>query len=76
MSQRKAAAEQLLERLENLLARGARNKKLLEILTVKIDTQIQNPVVRRTALEDIAEIRRIIQSDQQEVNRMIKDLNL
>jgi len=76
MSQRKAENEQLLERFENLLARGARNKKLLEILTVKINTQIKNPVVKETALEDIAEIRRIIQADQQEVNRMIKELNL
>jgi len=76
MSQRKAADEQLLEQFENLLARGARNKKLLEILTVKINTQIKNPVVKETALEDIAEIRRIIQADQQEVNRMIKELNL
>lgn len=59
MSQRKAAAEQMLEKLENWLGRGARMLKLLEILTVKIDL-ISNPTVKHTALEDINEMRKII----------------
>lgn len=76
MSQRKAEAEARLEALENWLGRGGRSKKLLEILTVKIERQIVNPTVRRTALEDIAELRRIIQDGQGAINWVIKELKL
>lgn len=75
MSQRKAAAEAMLERLENWLGRGARMLKLLEILTVKIDL-IHNATVRQTALEDIAEMRKIIRDGQAAINWMIKTLKL
>lgn len=76
MSQRKAEAEARLQALENWLGRGGRSKKLLEILTVKIERQIVNPTVRRTALEDIAELRRIIQDGQGAINWVIKELKL
>jgi hypothetical protein len=75
MSQRKAAAEAMLEKLENWLGRGARMLKLLEILTVKVDL-ISNATVKRTALEDIAEIRKIIRDGQSAINWVIKALNL
>lgn len=76
MSQRKAEAEARLEALENWLGRGGRSKKLLEILTVKIESQIANPTVRRTALEDIAELRRIIQDGQGAINWIKQELHL
>lgn len=76
MSQRKAGQEARLQHLENWLARGARSKKLLEILTVKITSQIKNPTVRQTALEDIAELERIIQDGQGAINWVIKELDL
>jgi hypothetical protein len=75
MSQRKAAAEAMLEKLENWLGRGARMLKLLEILTVKVDL-ISNATVKQTALEDIAEIRKIIRDGQSAINWVIKALNL
>jgi len=75
MSQRKAAAEAMLEKLENWLGRGARMLKLLEILTVKVDL-ISNATVKQTALEDIAEIRKIIRDGQSAINWVIKVLNL
>jgi hypothetical protein len=75
MSQRKAVAEAMLEKLENWLGRGARMLKLLEILTVKVDL-ISNPTVKQTALEDIAEIRKIIRDGQSAINWVIKALNL
>lgn len=75
MSQRKAAAEAMLERLENWLGRGARMLKLLEILTVKIEL-IPNATVKQTALEDIAEIRKIIRDGQGAINWVIEKLNL
>lgn len=75
MSQRKAAAEAMLERLENWLGRGARMLKLLEILTVKIDL-IPNTTVKQTALEDIDEMRRIIRDGQGAINWVIKTLKL
>lgn len=75
MSQRKAAAEAMLEKLETWLGRGARMLKLLEILTVKVNL-ISNPTVKRTALEDIAEMRKIIQGGQAAINWVIKTLNL
>lgn len=76
MSQRKAPVERKLEALENWLGRGARSRKLLEILTVKIESQIKNPTVKQTALEDIAELRRIIQDGQGAINWVIKELKL
>lgn len=76
MSQRKAPVEKKLESLENWLGRGARSRKLLEILTVKIESQIKNPTVKQTALEDIAELRRIIQDGQGAINWVIKELKL
>lgn len=75
MSQRKAAAEAMLEKLENWLGRGARMLKLLEILTVKVDL-ISNATVKQTALEDIAEIRKIIRDGQSAINWVNKVLNL
>lgn len=75
MSQRKAAAEAMLEKLENWLGRGARMLKLLEILTVKVDL-ISNPTVRQTALKDIDEMRKIIRDGQGAINWVIKTLNL
>lgn len=75
MSQRKATAEAMLEKLENWLGRGARMLKLLEILTVKVNL-IANPTVKRTALEDIAEMRKIIQGGQTAINWVIKTLKL
>jgi hypothetical protein len=76
MSQRKAPVERKLEALENWLGRGARSRKLLEILTVKIESQIKNPTVKQTALEDIAELLRIIQDGQGAINWVIKELKL
>ena len=76
MSQRKARQEARLQHLENWLGRGARSKKLLEILTVKVSSQIKNPTVRQTALEDIAELERIIQDGQGAINWVIDELNL
>lgn len=75
MSQRKAAAEAMLEKLEAWLGRGARMLKLLEILTVKVDL-ISNPTVKRTALEDIEEMRKVIRDGQGAINWVIKALNL
>ena len=75
MSQRKAAAEAMLDRLETWLGRGGRMLKLLEILTVKIDL-IPNATVRQTALEDIAEMHRIIRDGQGAINWVIRTLKL
>lgn len=75
MSQRKAAAEAMLEKLENWLGRGARMLKLLDILTVKVNL-ISNPTVRQTAFEDIDEMRRIIRDGQSAINWVIKTLKL
>lgn len=75
MSQRKAAAEVMLEKLETWLGRGARMLKLLEILTVKVDL-ISNPTVKRTALEDIEEMRKVIRDGQSAINWVIKTLKL
>lgn len=75
MSQRKAAAEAKLEALEGWLARGARSRKLLEILEVKISL-IENEAVRKTAQEDIAEIRRAIYEGQEAINWVIRELGL
>jgi len=75
VSQRKAKAEAQLENLENWLGRGARSRKLLEILTVKIN-QIQNQTVRQTALEDVNELRRLIENGQGAVNWVIRELDL
>jgi len=75
VSQRKAKAEQRLENLENWLGRGARSRKLLEILTVKIN-QIPNQIVRQTALEDVDELRRLIENGQGAVNWVIEELKL
>lgn len=72
MSQRKAAAEVMLEKLETWLGRGAR---MLEILTVKVDL-IFNPTVKHTALEDINEMRKIIRDGQSAINWVIKTLKL
>ena len=75
MSQRKAKAEAKLEKLENWLGRGARSKKLLEILTVKVN-QMPNPTVRQTALDDLNELRRLIDNGQDAINWMIAELKL
>lgn len=75
MSQRNAAAEAMLEKLENWLGRGARMLKLLEILTVKVNL-ISNPTVRQTAHEDIEEMRKVIQGGQAAINWVIKTLKL
>jgi len=76
MSQRKASIEARLEQLENWLAGGARSRKLLEILTVKVENQMKNPVVKATALEDIAELLMIIQDAQKALNWVKQELNL
>lgn len=75
MSQRKAHAEAKLQALENWLGRGARSKKLLEILEEKI-SQIPNKVVQGTAMEDLNELRRIIQDGQGAINFVIRELKL
>lgn len=75
MSQRTAAAEAMLEKLENWLGRGARMLKLLDILTVKVNL-ISNPTVRQTAFEDIDEMRKIIRDGQSAINWVIKTLKL
>lgn len=75
MSQRKAAKEQALERLENWLGRGARSKKLIEILETKISL-IENETVRGTALEDLNEMRRAIYEGQEAINWVIRELGL
>ena len=75
MSQRKAAAEARLEMLENWLGRGARSRKLLEILEVNISL-IQNEAVRKTAQEDIEEMRRAIHEGQEALNWVIRELGL
>lgn len=75
MVQRKAEIEAVLERLENWLGRGARSRRLLEIMTVKVN-QISNPTVRQTALEDIAELDHIIRDGQGAINWVIKELKL
>jgi hypothetical protein len=76
MSQRKAQVEAALEMLENWLGRGARSKKLIEILTVKINSQVSNPVVRTTMLEDLAELERITQNGQKAINWVKRELKL
>ena len=75
MSQRTAAAEAMLEKLENWLGCGARMLKLLDILTVKVNL-ISNPTVRQTAFEDIDEMRKIIRDGQSAINWVIKTLKL
>lgn len=76
MSQRKAQVEAALERLEIWLGRGARSKKLIEILAVKINNQVSNPTVRQTMLEDLAEMERIIQDGQHAINWVRRALKL
>ncbi len=76
MSQRKAEIEAKLEVLEKWLGRGARSKKILEILTVKVESQMNNPVVKQTSFEDIAELRKIVQEGQQALNWLRKELGL
>jgi hypothetical protein len=76
MSQRKARHEAQLQQLENWLGRGARSKKLLEILTVKVTSQIKNLTVRQTALEDIAELEKIIRDGQSFINWVIEKMDL
>lgn len=75
MSQRKADAEAKLEALEKWLGRGARSRKLIEILEVKI-AQIPNKVVQETATEDLNELRNIIKDGQSAINFVIRELKL
>lgn len=70
MSQRKAHIEARLEKLENWLGNTARTKKLLEILTVKVE-HIQNPTIRDTALADIREAQQSLQRGQDAVRGVI-----
>lgn len=69
MSQMKRSAEQQLEQIENMLARYARVRKLLEVIEVKLKF-VQNERLQRSALQDIYEAQQAIERNQHDLTNM------
>jgi len=76
VSQRKANDERTLERVENVLASGARIRKLTSILRTKVRAAMQNPTVQSTSLDDLDEIEKRVIAAQFEITELIKHLGL